>query len=1414
MNYCWITRVCVASLVLLASLARAATVNAAFTTAATVPVTSAGYSASGNDLNLSLGFSASRGTSLTVVDNTGRSFISGRFSNLAHGQVVNLRYGATTYRFIANYYGGTGNDLVLQWGFQTACSWGDNTDGQLGNNSTTDSKVPVAVTSSGVLSGKTVVAVAAGSDHSLALCSDGTVAAWGNNSTGQLGNDSTTASSVPVAVDRTGVLANKTVVALAAGQNHSLALCSDGTVAAWGLNYNGQLGSLGSYDSDVPVTVYQSGVLSGKTVVAVAAGSFHSLALCSDGTLVAWGSDSFGQLGNGTAGPTGLPLLVDRSGALSGKSVVAVAAGSSHSFAVCADGTVATWGANSAGQLGAGSGAGSTAPVLATPTGGLSGRLAKSAEGGGGHSLAVNSNGTMAAWGANSDGQLGDGTNFSSNLAVAVTTTGVLSGKTAIAAAAGDSHSLALCTDGTLVSWGDNGFGQLGDNTITNSSNPVAITASGYFSGKTPAAIAAGRFHSLGVASSPVSNPTNESSLVSLTLSSGSLSPSFTSGHTAYTASVPTTTSAITVTSTVANPSATLKVNGVTVASAAASAAIPLSYGTNAISVVVKAPDGVTTTTYSVNITRTPPSAVCTLSSLVLSDGTLSPVFDPATAAYFVRVSNAVSAITLTPTVTDSNSNLTVNGSALTSGTSSQPIALSVGSNTLSIRVTAQDGTTTKTYTVVMIRAPSPASLLTDLSLSAGTLSPAFRSGVIDYAACVSSDASSITLTPTAADPSAAIMVNGSIVASGSLSQPIALSVGSNTVLVKVTAPDTSFTSYSVQIVRPSSLNFTYTAATDVPAEFPAYDATGLSTNLSLGFAPAPGSNLTVIRNTGTNFIQGRFLNLAHGQKINLTYNGIPYRFVVNYHGGTGNDLVLQWANQSICSWGYNAHGELGNNDTTNSAVAVDVTVSAALEGKIVTMVAAGGTHSLALCSDGSMSTWGYNSYGQLGNGSTASRNVPGPVTVSPALTGKTVVSVASGNHNLTLCADGTLVAWGYNYNGQLGNGGTSSSSIPVQVLATGALAGKTVVAAAVGDSHSLALCSDGTLAAWGNNASGQLGNNSTSSSTTPVAVNTTGLLADKTVIAIAAGGSGNMALCSDGTLAGWGSGLGNGGNTFSKVPVVMDTSGSLSGKFVTAITAGTGHRMALCSDGTLAAWGANNYGQLGNSTTTLSSIPVIVNRSGVLSGKTITQLAAGDGHSLAHCSDGTVAAWGRGNIGALGNGGTDLSSVPVAVDNSGVLSQKSVMTVAAGGFHSLALAATSSPVPANDYELWLEEHLDWSNPPPNADSDHDDIPNLMEYVLNSNPTAASHSSLPIMAVDDENFIFAFIRRAGSALETTQIFQYGTSLDDWSDVRISAPVDPEVTLGTVDGMGNQNVTITIPKAPHTRIFGRLQVTRP
>ena len=396
-------------------------VAATFTSATTVPVTAAGYTAAGSTVSFTLNFAPATGTNLTVVNNTGLGWIDGTFDNLAQGQMVTLTYGGIGYPFIANYFGGTGNDLVLQWANTRLMSWGWNNSGRLGTGSSAiQSNVPVPVDTSGVLADKGVMAMALGATHSLVVCWDGTLASWGYNNYGQLGNNSTVAANVPTPMVQTGVLAGKTVVALAGGGNDGLALCTDGTLAAWGYNYYGQLGNNSTTNSSVPVLVVRTGAMAGKQVVAIAAGSFHNLALCADGTLVGWGNNEEGQLGNGTTTNSKVPVVIPITGALAGKSLVAIAAGSDYSLALGADGTLATWGNNYYGQL-------------------------------------------------------GNNSTTNSNVPVAVVTAGVLAGKTVTAISAGSSHGLVLCADGTLAAWGNNTYGQLGNTSNTSSTVPVLV---------------------------------------------------------------------------------------------------------------------------------------------------------------------------------------------------------------------------------------------------------------------------------------------------------------------------------------------------------------------------------------------------------------------------------------------------------------------------------------------------------------------------------------------------------------------------------------------------------------------------------------------------------------------------------------------------------------------------------------------------------------------------------------------------------------------------------------------------------------------------------------------------------------------------------------------------------------------------
>jgi alpha-tubulin suppressor-like RCC1 family protein len=222
----------------------------------------------------------------------------------------------------------------------------------LGNGTYTDgSNVPVAVSTAGVLAGKTVSAVAAGELYSLAVA-NGQAFAWGLNNIGQLGTGSTTGSNVPVAVSTAGVLNGKTVTAVTAGSYHGMAV-ANGQAYAWGLNPDGELGNASTTDSNVPVAVSTSGVLAGKTVTAVAAGGYHSLAVA-NGQVFAWGYNGHGELGNGTTFSSDVPEAVNSS-ALHSLIVTEVAAGGFSSYALTSTGRLFAWGDNSYGEMGIGS---------------------------------------------------------------------------------------------------------------------------------------------------------------------------------------------------------------------------------------------------------------------------------------------------------------------------------------------------------------------------------------------------------------------------------------------------------------------------------------------------------------------------------------------------------------------------------------------------------------------------------------------------------------------------------------------------------------------------------------------------------------------------------------------------------------------------------------------------------------------------------------------------------------------------------------------------------------------------------------------------------------------------------------------------------------------------------------------------
>ena len=228
-----------------------------------------------------------------------------------------------------------------------------------------------------------------------------------------------------------------------------------------------------------------------------------------------------------------------------------------------------------------------------------------------------------------------------------------------------------------------------------------------------------------------ITRQSNDASLSNLISSIGSLSPVFAPATTAYGVTVPHAATTVTLTPTVNEPNATVVING--------GNPITLSVGLNPIAVTVTSQDGSTTLTYTVTVTRLP-SSDATLSNLISSTGTLTPGFAPATTAYSFTVANAVTTLTLTPTVNEPNATAVVNNG--------NPITLAVGANPIPVEVTAQDGTTTITYTVTVTRLPSSDATLSNLTSSTGTLTPNFAPATTAYTLAVGHSVTTLTLTP------------------------------------------------------------------------------------------------------------------------------------------------------------------------------------------------------------------------------------------------------------------------------------------------------------------------------------------------------------------------------------------------------------------------------------------------------------------------------------------------------------------------------------------------------------------------------------------------------------------------------------------------------------------------------------------
>ncbi len=352
----------------------------------------------------------------------------------------------------------------------SALAWGGNTSGQLGDGTTSDSRAPILPLLPGA-----ATAVATGGAFNLALDPDGSVWAWGSNHSGQLGNGTFTDSSVPVRVkDPTGEGFLTGIVSISAGFDHSLALDKNGKVYGWGSNDAGQLGTDPQTTDryDLPREIISTGIR------AIAAGQQFSLALGigpgDEGCVSAWGVNDFGQLGRGDYEKHVGPDFVTTGPDSILWSIKSIAAGWNHALALDREGKVWAWGKNEFGQL-------ATASPNPSPIAIQSGPSDISAVSAGlGFSLAIDNHFAVWAWGGNWEGQLGDGTKTDRVIPVNVKTSATENIGGIMALSAGRFHSMALDLNGKPWTWGDNQTGALGRDPVETPESLYAISVQDY----------------------------------------------------------------------------------------------------------------------------------------------------------------------------------------------------------------------------------------------------------------------------------------------------------------------------------------------------------------------------------------------------------------------------------------------------------------------------------------------------------------------------------------------------------------------------------------------------------------------------------------------------------------------------------------------------------------------------------------------------------------------------------------------------------------------------------------------------------------------------------------------------------------------------------------------------------------------
>ena len=1266
-------------------------------------------------------------TAALLSDGTMRTWGGGASGGLGYNSTTNASTPVTPCNItnaVAIACGQSYTSVLLADG--TMRTWGAGSFGQLGTTRTAD--MSTAVTPCNI---SNAVAIACGNEHTSALLADGTMRTWGSNGNGRLGYAGTINQSSAITPCNISNIA-----AIACGGSNTAVILADSTMRTWGNGGNGRLG-IGTIAVDMSRAVTpcnvsnvliqrpmlnrgifqvsqfynRCGTLFDDVNYGYNPGSVPAMGIAVTGVTGAWEilrDGSSVSIPISGVSPTSALLvrmqdsirgnigtltfkawnsMTTTPGTLSGVNTnvtgatiagyafssetmsvtptflkvtyTSIACGYIHTSALLADGTMRTWGANLYGQLGIRNKIDMSRAV--TPCN-ISNAVAIAC--GDSYTAALLEDGTMRTWGYNGVGQLGISNTI--DMSTAVTPCNI---SNAIAIACGQRHTAALLADGTMRIWGFGSSGQLGDNTFSTS----VITAVTPCNISNAVAIACGQTHTAALLADGTMRTWGDGSTGQLGAGTYNSNPT------------PVTPCNIS--------------NAVAIACGESHTAALLSDGTmRTWGYGLSGRLGIGNTTNN-NTAVTP----CNISNAVaiacsqrntaalLADGTMRAWGSGGSGSLGIRTINVDMSTAVTPC------NIS-NAVAIACGGSNTAALLADGTmRTWGYGANGQLGiggfadmstavTPCNISNVAIVR-PSIVSMsgmlynnfplnkvVSDLSFAyqpgtismrglaiigaTGTWEVSINSGS-SWAALDAVSAVSATLLR--ADPvvrlrsSAAASGADTIIVkawSGQQATPALLTAGVNTTIATATIQGYSFSTGTITLtstpipVPPAptlisavggyeTLNVTFSIADSKFVEGYTIDVSGTTYNVT----SSPAFIATnVVPGTYPIRIRAYNADLSASAYSNAFTTTIVIRTRTTYRSIACNSqhIAALLADGTMRTWGWNIYGQLGISSNADMSRAVTpCNISNAIA------IASGQTHTAALLADGTMITWGYNANGELG-----SNSVNNALTaITPCNISNAVAIACGSNHTAALLADGTMRTWGLATNGRLGNGITNVNALSAVTTCNISNA----VAIACGDAHTAALLADGTMRTWGLGTNGQLGRNSVSDATTAVTPCNI-----SNAVAISCGFNHTAALLVDGSMRTWGAGsFGQLGNTGNASQTIAVTPCNISN--AVAIACGTSHTAALIADGTMRTWGTGSNGCLGIGNTTTQLIAVTpCNISNAIA------IGCGGNVTAALLADGTMRTWGAGVNGCLGIGtiGVDMSTAvtPCNVSNVAIV--------------------------------------------------------------------------------------------------------------------------------------------------------------